>query len=264
PVLAKGPPAAFVAIFFILLAAVSNRWHVLWRWALTGAPITLAIIALPWFHYIHSLPQWPVIKKQLAIALRGEAHRGPFYQYIPQTVLGTAPWSAFVIVALIAAAMRCRRDPRLRIALSWFGGIFIALCAARQRQPHYLIPTLPALAVTTGWWIDQALSDEREARVCRTLLLLTILFIAAAALATPLVAQRIRGELRADDFYLLAAGVAIASAVGLVLRAQGLARAMMMLAITCPLLLAGIGIWYPTLDRTSSRTIAAVLRARYG
>src|SRR2546423_7481696 len=78
-VLAKGPPALFAALFFVAYALIAHRPRRLWEWCLTGAPITGAIIALPWFLYIRALPEWPIIYEEMRAALAGRAHRGPFY-----------------------------------------------------------------------------------------------------------------------------------------------------------------------------------------
>jgi hypothetical protein len=161
-VLAKGPPAAFVAIFLAGLLVATRKWRVLWRWIITGAPLTLLVIALPWFLYVRALPEWPIVQRELRIALLGGEHQQPFYLYFPELLLATAPWCGFVVLALIGALMRCRRDPRLLTLLIWFAGMFVSLCVIKQRQAHYLIPLLPPLALLTGWWIDQALSQIRD------------------------------------------------------------------------------------------------------
>src|SRR5205823_14548514 len=84
-ILAKGPPAGFVILFLMLLAAIERQWKKPWQWILTGAPLTLTVIALPWFVYIHSLPEWPIVREELKVIVSGEEHRGWFFMYFPQS-----------------------------------------------------------------------------------------------------------------------------------------------------------------------------------
>jgi 4-amino-4-deoxy-L-arabinose transferase-like glycosyltransferase len=263
-VLAKGPPAAFVAIFFAALLISTRKWRVLWRWLLTGAPLTIALISLPWFLYVRSLPEWPVVQHELAIALMGGEHQEPFYYYFPQLLLATAPWCGFVVVALVGAAMRFRRDARVDTLLLWFVGTFVALCIARQRQPHYLIPLLPPLALLAGWWINRAMNDESDRPLCRTILVVTLIVFALAAIAASFVAPHIRGTFRPDDVFFAVVGVVSALLVWLTLRAKGLSRGMFAFAIVCPLLLFGVGVWAVSLNAVGPRYVAALVRERFG
>jgi 4-amino-4-deoxy-L-arabinose transferase-like glycosyltransferase len=262
-ILAKGAPAAFGVIFFVAYAGSTKRWNVLWRWLVTGAPLTVAIIAVPWFRYIHTLPEWPVVAEEIKVILQGEEHRSPFYLYFPQTLMAVAPWCAILVIAIIAASTSARENARIRTLLFWSAGVFIALCVAKQRQQHYLITLLPPLALLVGWWLDRAVeADEPDQQRAKTWLLLTVFGVALGCMSAPFIAHHIRGHYRADDFFLALAGVFSSLIVGAFFN-RGALRGAIAFALLAPLLLAGFSIWETTLRPLSAQGIADLLRVKY-
>ena len=68
----KGPPAAYPLLLLLGLAALDRRWDVLRRWLTSGAPLTIALIGLPWFVYLMRHP----LAGQAAVDLRNSALGG--------------------------------------------------------------------------------------------------------------------------------------------------------------------------------------------
>src|SRR5688572_21569200 len=91
--LAKGPPAAYPVIFLVALAGFERRWRAVWRFVTSGAPLTLVLVAAPWFAYVAMDPTVRQLTGDLRNSAAGGGHSSLFVSYFPQLVVATAPWS---------------------------------------------------------------------------------------------------------------------------------------------------------------------------
>jgi 4-amino-4-deoxy-L-arabinose transferase-like glycosyltransferase len=261
-VLAKGLPAVFAVMFLLALAAVERDWRLLWRWVKSGAPIFAILIGLPWFLYVGSAVGLKTIQDEAEIGVRGMEHTGSVFQYIPQTLLAVAPWTALTVLAIVVAVGRWREDRRLRIILLWAAAVIVPLCFAGQKQYHYLFPAMPALAVLTGWLIDEVLNRNTPAwEWGRTLLIGTLIVMVIISAALPVVGWKLRGTvLPLDWFVLVLCGIGSGPAWMLWRRSpsQGtfcfaIAAAVCMTVLTQA--------WMPSLRRSNPRDVAITIRA---
>jgi 4-amino-4-deoxy-L-arabinose transferase-like glycosyltransferase len=265
-VIAKGPPAAYPLIFLVALTGFDRRWRVLWSFVISGAPLNLALIALPWFLYVRQHP----MAEQLANDLRnsaegGRGHSGLFTTYIPPLFVGTAPWSVLMLIALIAAIRSWRRDPRLRGMVIWVAAILIPLSFWGNKQFHYLMPLMPPLMVLVGWLIDESLKQGAIGGVTKVVFAVTTAILALGAPALIVAAKIDRGYIVAADFAVVTFMVAALAAVWFVYRARGTAAAMTAFAVgTVAVLFVVVGLWAPSLNAVNCRTIAPQLEARFG
>jgi 4-amino-4-deoxy-L-arabinose transferase-like glycosyltransferase len=266
--LAKGPPAAYPLIFLAGLAAVERRWRVLWRFFISGAPLTLLVVAAPWFAYVAMDPTVRQLTADLRNSAAGGGHSGFFLSYFPQVLVATAPWSGLVVVSLVAAGRRWRQDHRMRGLLVWTGAIFVPLCAWGNKQSHYLMPLLPPLMVLVGWVIDEALSSAREARlagVVKLVLFVTAALVVLGAPALIIAARQLRGHVLAGDVALAALMVATVAVAAWLYRRRGFAPATAGLGIGGAVLVALlVGVFAPSLNPLNARSVAHQIRARYG
>ncbi|MEO6434390.1 MAG: phospholipid carrier-dependent glycosyltransferase [Tepidisphaeraceae bacterium] len=271
-VLAKGPPAFFPLLFLLAMCAVRRRWGVLGRWALCGAPLTALLIAAPWFVYIASLPEAKVVMSELGAAAAGAGHRAWFIVYFPQLLVATTPWTGVMVLALIAAVRVARVDARVMMTLLWFAAVFLPLCIVGQKQPHYLMPALPPLAVLTGWLLDRAVrratgeADAGDARIegyeraAALVVFATLCVGVAAVVALPVSGYVTRGRMTALDG-VVGGLIGLGAGAGLwLLVRRGLAAATAALAaLAFPIVaLVTLG-WGPTLREPTYRDVAAAL-----
>jgi 4-amino-4-deoxy-L-arabinose transferase-like glycosyltransferase len=81
------------------------------------------------------------------------AHQRPFWWYLLAMPLLFFPWLFWP--TLCWRAVRTLRshfdDPGVRLALVWFTTAFAAFSAISGKQPHYLLPEAPALALLLGF-----------------------------------------------------------------------------------------------------------------
>jgi 4-amino-4-deoxy-L-arabinose transferase-like glycosyltransferase len=120
-----------------------------------------AALALPWYLLQLGLNGWEFVEAFFLKHHVGRytgvvsSHAGPLFYYIPVTLAGFFPWSAYVPRALwearapsLAAARRAPPGEQLRLfAAVWFLAIFLFFSFAGTKLPSYLLPAFPALAI---------------------------------------------------------------------------------------------------------------------
>lgn len=95
------------------------------------------------------------------------AHRLPLYWYVPMLPLMLFPWLfALPVWRALGKAFAAIDEQGVRFCLAWFIPVFIAFSLISGKQPHYLLPIIPAFAllVGRGWdelnhisWLDKLL-----------------------------------------------------------------------------------------------------------
>jgi hypothetical protein len=278
-VLSKGPPGFYPLLFLLVWCLVRWRWSVLYRFAVSGAPLTVIVIAAPWFVYIFKavgIEQW---KKESDELLGGEAHGGIFLVYFPQLIQATAPWFLVVGGAIVAACQRVLSfsqefpyvswdrvsDWRLQGMLLWVGAVFVPLCFLGNKQMHYLTSLMPPLMILAGWWLDWVLGSIGR-RGSRVPLLDGTMLLAALGVPGILVAGRIiKGRI---GFYDVALAVILAIAlaiVGIVYFRKGLAAATVAYIVAAAAVFVPVvGVWVPLSESGNSRTVAREITRRFG
>ncbi|WP_017719646.1 ArnT family glycosyltransferase [Kamptonema formosum] len=162
-VLTKGPVGAVLPALSIgsFLLYLGNGRQVLreMRPAL-GVPLMLAI-ALPWYilvtlangqAYINSFFGYHNLERFTSVV---NHHSAPWYFYFLVVLLGFAPWSVFLPVAigrlLFWQRSRWIASPRSHqlglFALFWFASIFGFFTVAVTKLPSYVLPLMPAAAI---------------------------------------------------------------------------------------------------------------------
>jgi 4-amino-4-deoxy-L-arabinose transferase-like glycosyltransferase len=84
------------------------------------------------------------------------AHRRPFWFYAPVMSLFLLPmlfWAPFW--ASTKRIFESRRDPAIVFLLCWMIPVFLIFSLISSKQPHYLIPMLPGVAILLARFIDE-------------------------------------------------------------------------------------------------------------
>lgn len=157
---AKGPAALLVLACLVGFICANRRWRELWEFVRSGAPLTLALVAAPWWVYANTRPEAEILRRELSDVARGRDHPGPPWMPPIYALEAALPWSGFVVLAIAAAAPRWRSHAVLRGLLTWAGAILIPLIVLPQKQDHYILPILPPLVLLVGWLCDRAVGGE--------------------------------------------------------------------------------------------------------
>ena len=184
-ILAKGPvgiviPGLIVGCFSLYLGNFRQLWREMRP--VSGIAIVLAI-ALPWFilvtlangqTYIDSFFGYHNFERFTAVVNK---HSAPWYFYFFVVLLGFAPWSIYLPVAIARTRFwqrsYWRRQPRSAqlslFALFWFACIFVFFTIAVTKLPSYVLPLMPAAAIlVTLLWRDIVADKASEVRPGRS------------------------------------------------------------------------------------------------
>lgn len=95
------------------------------------------------------------------------AHRRPVYWYLPMLPVMLFPWLfALPVWRALSKSVSSIQEVGVRFCIAWFVPVFIAFSFISGKQPHYLLPIVPAFAllVARGWeelhavrWLDRLL-----------------------------------------------------------------------------------------------------------
>jgi 4-amino-4-deoxy-L-arabinose transferase-like glycosyltransferase len=179
--LMKGPVGVALPVLIIVVSARlglvgPRRWLPAPAGALVAAAAAFAGIAAPWFvemanrHGIDYLYRFFVTENVERFATdRYNEPRSPFF-YVPIVFGGLAPWSAFLLLWIpgLVAAARSRRltlTARQRLLVLWAAIPFVFYSLSIGKQPRYILPILPPLAILlAGSMLDRARREASRAR----------------------------------------------------------------------------------------------------
>lgn len=176
--LAKGPT---ILLQILPLAVLTPWWasHVAttekpslkkWYFAVLASVLLGALILLAWAipagimggaKYQHEI-FWGQTADRM---VKSFAHRRPIYWYLPMLPVMLFPWLlALPIWRALGIASKAVHEGGVRFCLAWFVPVFVAFSFISGKQPHYLLPIIPAFAllVARGWddisevtWLDK-------------------------------------------------------------------------------------------------------------
>lgn len=185
--LSKGP------LGLLLPGLVLVLWHGArqeWRQIPILAPLALISIAiyLPWFVGTAQSMGWDNIlyefyaqnlERFLTSEYRG--HAQPWYYYLRNIWLDLTPWS-WLLPPTVWWLFRSGRwrDPKIQLALWWFGTFLVFLSIASTKRQLYLLPAYPAAALLLAPWLasigrttastDEAAPSTRPVRIYASVL----------------------------------------------------------------------------------------------
>jgi 4-amino-4-deoxy-L-arabinose transferase-like glycosyltransferase len=177
-VLAKGPVGLVLPVAVIGLFLLCTRQYRLLmdRWLLLGI-VAFASIALPWYAWVGAETKGAYLRGFLGTHNWNrylspmENHGGPFYYYFVILAVGSAPWSAFLGLAIWYSfrewkhgrgsergaqhvVLRC--VPRAHVFLwCWIAVYFVFFSFSRTKLPNYILPIYPPVALLTARYLDR-------------------------------------------------------------------------------------------------------------
>ena len=178
-VLTKGPvgivlPVLIISSFLFYVGKFREVWREIFP--LGGSLIFLAI-TLPWYvlvtlkngrTYIESFFGYHNFERFTSVV---NHHAGPWYFYFLVVLVGFAPWSIYLPVAIAKTKFWQRRywknQPRQShlslFALFWFSCIFLFFTLAATKLISYVLPLMPAAAILIALFFgDVFLSKNRD------------------------------------------------------------------------------------------------------
>ena len=171
-VLTKGPVGIVLPVLIIaaFLLYVGNALEVLREMRVLWGSLLFLAIALPWYILVIQANGWAYINSffgyhNLERFTRVVNHHSkPWYFYFFVVLLGFAPWSIYLPMAIAKLKFWQRsswrtshRSTQLGLfALFWLMGIFCFFTIAVTKLPSYVLPLMPAAAILVALlWSDR-------------------------------------------------------------------------------------------------------------
>lgn len=194
-VLTKGPLGWLIPQLVVILFLLYQRQiHFLRNaWVLAGVLLFLGL-TLPWYgymiaHYHQAFIHEFFYNDHWRRLLEAEHKGNDRWFFYPMTmIVGLFPWSLFLAAALVDLFKRLRSHVVVMdyLGLSWVLVVFVVFQVAHSKLASYILPLFPALALITGNFLGDCLSDIHQRKkvqnlLCASFIILGILGIAAMA-----------------------------------------------------------------------------------
>ncbi|MFQ3649813.1 MAG: glycosyltransferase [Gemmataceae bacterium] len=161
--LTKGPVAlALVVVPVGLLVWLDTRRARL-GWHAVAAYLGISlVVALPWYVLVMMhRPEFAYYffwKHNIVRYVAPFDHAKPWWFYLPQLMMGLAPWLLLIPLLLWHLSRRpmraaARRPAGLGFALLCFTWMLVFFSLAGCKRPVYLVPAMPPVALALGWLV---------------------------------------------------------------------------------------------------------------
>lgn len=170
--LMKGPLAVVIpALVLLPIAIIERRLSRLRAADVAGAALTFVVLALPWYvamwwrHGTPYLESFFIGDNLERFATDRFNDPRPWWYYLPVVVGGMAPWSPFLLLGTGATLrlLTARGTPgslETRLAI-WVVAPLVLLSISVGKQPRYVLPLLPPLALLVAHGIAERTRHRR-------------------------------------------------------------------------------------------------------
>ena len=273
-VLAKGPIAPFLAAAIIVIFCLAMRdarliWQTLWFPGI----LLFCAVALPWYIAVEVRnPEFfRVFILEHNFARFGTNlyhHKEAFWYYLPVVLMGTVPWTIFIVGALVdhlrawwASGGRLSSEDALGAFLViWLGVPVVFFSISQSKLPGYILPALPAATLLLCVYLQEHATANAGPGILRIVAhsAVAALTIVPALMVGYIVLQHRLGWGRATGISLALAAVVFAGLTA-VLKRYGL-RVLRTATLLPALLAVAIGIHRgaPMVDATMSLRPVAI------
>ena len=152
--LTKGPvvllDAGLVALFGPWWSATAREHPGRWYGCLLVGVLGSIAIALIWAVAVYGLDGlWSkiILRQTVGRVASSFAHQRPLWWYFYVLPLMILPWTLALRAPWRTWRDHLAREKAVRFGLAWFVPAFAVFCLVSGKQPHYLLPLLPGLAL---------------------------------------------------------------------------------------------------------------------
>ncbi len=160
--MAKGPPGLFLPLLTALVYGLLHRGRSSLKVLFHPLGLLLFVSTVgPWFVLVSLREElapsvfWHEIIVVTSGSVHGQAFLYSVFYYLLRVWPDFAPWSLLLPLAGAASIRAFRTEPLARLSVIWIAAMLCQLELIGSRQPHYLLPVMPGLALLTGWWLAE-------------------------------------------------------------------------------------------------------------
>ena len=216
-------------------------------WVPTGILLYL-IIALPWYVFIYHQYGQAFIHEffyndHWRRFLVAEHRKNDHWFFYPITmVAGLFPWSLFLLAAWVDLFKRLKSSVTVidYLSLSWILAVLVAFQMAHSKLASYVLPLFPALALMTGNFLGNGLSQIQHRKKMQNLLRASFTILAVLGIAVMVGHKAYRHYISSQSpMYFLSGSLIALSGIGIALAfKERFQSALYVLALSlCPIFL---------------------------
>ncbi|ETW94363.1 MAG: hypothetical protein ETSY2_49910, partial [Candidatus Entotheonella gemina] len=213
----KGPPALFPLLIIAVYLLWTRQSHLARQLFLSWGWFIFILIATPWYVIMWVLHQdilMEITHMEVVARSTGQlSDAEPVWYYVPLMFGYFFPWSILFPATIITYRWwRLDSAPNAgRLAVCWFGILFLLFSLIRGKNPQYILPALMPLAIIVGHTFAHGLSRQIKAPLGMWLSAYTLAaFLALCALFAAffisLLMQQLNSPLMYGHVIILAAG----------------------------------------------------------
>jgi len=190
--LTKTPLGSLIPQFAVILFLLYQRQvDFLRNWWVPAGLLLYVLIALPWYAYMYQLYGHAFIQEffyndHVRRLLSAEHKANDHWFFYPVTMAaGLFPWSLFLIAACVDLFKRLKSSVTAMdyLSLSWILTVLLVFQFAHSKLASYILPLFPALALITGNFLGNALTQIQHRRKIQNLLFASFIILAILAIA---------------------------------------------------------------------------------
>jgi 4-amino-4-deoxy-L-arabinose transferase-like glycosyltransferase len=198
-VLTKGPVGCVLPglIIFTFLLYIGSFWQRIKEMGVVVGGIIFLGLTVPWYvlvilangeDYINSFFGYHNVERFTSVV---NGHSAPWYLYFLVVLVGFAPWSIYLPLAMARLKFWRRgfwqRQPRHThlgiFALFWFACIFIFFTVAVTKIPSYVLPLMPAAAILVALFWSEELTSASNSKGTLISGIFNVIFLGILAVA---------------------------------------------------------------------------------
>jgi 4-amino-4-deoxy-L-arabinose transferase-like glycosyltransferase len=206
------------------------------------------IIALPWYacmynQYGHAFIHEFFYNDHWRRFLEAEHHGNDHWFFYPMTMIaGLFPWSLFLIAACVDLFKRLKSSVTVidYLSLSWIVAVLLVFEMAHSKLASYILPLFPALALMTGNFLGNTLSQIQHRRKMQNLLCASFAILAVLGIAVMAAQKAVHHYIPSSlPMYFLSASLIALAGIGVTLAfKESFQVALYILALSlCPVFL---------------------------
>lgn len=169
-VVTKGPIGLFfpgtIAFLYIL---ATNGWRELPKMSVLPGFILFTAVAAPWYAlmvYVHGaafVDTFLGFHNVTRFTSPEHASGAVWHFFIPVLLVGFFPWTPILFQSIWNSLTTNRKERKLLIFFNlWAVVVFVFFSVSATKLVSYILPMFPALAVITGWYLDQLWEYGKE------------------------------------------------------------------------------------------------------
>ncbi|MFA5008700.1 MAG: glycosyltransferase family 39 protein [Candidatus Omnitrophota bacterium] len=250
-VLTKGPLGIlipFLAVIAFLLIKKDLKFlfckETIWSF------LVLLLTIAPWYilmiqKYGNTFINEFILNDNLRRAVEAQ-HGGhdTWYYYPSLMVSGMLPWSLFVLGAMIFLykGLKQKENSFYIFLVCWIGSVFLIFQAAHSKVANYIFPIFPPIALLTGGFIRDVLSNSKYKNILYIVLSIISFFVLAIPIALFFSSKNYAKyiEDRTGVYFLIAAFLLLAMIILFCIYKRKLSAAIYMVGLIVPVFLCSL------------------------